>query len=271
MTRRLTEKETERRARNRANAVASTGPRTAADEARSSRNAITHGLAAPGPVDGAEVADRDRRTAALALEIAPDGAVERALMDRLAAAFQRLEKADHLEAQLFDGAFRLGDVPPGMRLYRRTDRRRTLAVPGRYRATAAGAMIRTLRTREGRRGARRRAEEARLGKRSQRAGFASGDNDLRGSFAAVPPAPAPAAGPPRRPEPSAERSCRRGASARSGVTPLSGGGSASTPSSLRPRAGWRLGERGAGRRAAGLVAGAVEAALTRTPSRSARP
>ena len=270
MARRLTAKEKERRARNPADAEASTGPRTAAGKARASRNAITHGLGAgaggrgrgrgPGPARrGARFGDRAR------------GAVEAALVERLAAAFQRLEKADHLEAQLFDGASRLGDVPPGMRLYRRTDRRRTLAVPGRYRATAAGGTIRTLRTREGRRGARRRAEEARLGKRSQRAGFASGDNDLRGSFAPLPPAPAEAAGPPRRPEPSAERSCRRGASARSGVTPLSGGGSASTPSSLRPRAGWSLGERGAGRRAAGLVAGAEEAAVTRTPSRSARP
>ena len=142
----MTEKEKERRAWNPADAEVSTGPRSAAGEARSSRNAITHGLA--GPVNGAEAADRDRRAAALALEIALDGAVEAALVDRLAAAFQRLEKADHLEAQLFDGAFRLGDLPPGMRLYRRTDRRRTLAVPGRYRATAAGDMIRTLRTRE---------------------------------------------------------------------------------------------------------------------------
>jgi hypothetical protein len=82
-------------------------------KARASRNAITHGLAARGPVDAAEVADRDRRAAALALEIAPAGPVEAALVDRLAAAFQRLEQAHHLEARLFDGAFRLGDVPPG--------------------------------------------------------------------------------------------------------------------------------------------------------------
>ena len=105
MARRLTAKETER-ARNRANAQKSTGPRTAAGKARASRNAITHGLA--GPVDGAEVANRDRRAAALALEIAPGGAVEAALVERLAAAFQRLEKADHLEAQLFDGCIPLG-------------------------------------------------------------------------------------------------------------------------------------------------------------------
>jgi len=97
-----------------------------------------------------------------ALEIAPAGPVEAALVDRLAAAFQRLEKAELLAAQLFDGAFRLSDVPPGMLLYRQTDCRQTLAVLNRYRATAAGEMIQTLRTLEGLREARRRADEARL-------------------------------------------------------------------------------------------------------------
>ena len=182
MAQRLTAKERERRARNRANARASTGPRTAAGKARASRNAITHGLAARGPVDEAEVADRDRRAAALALEIAPEGPVEAALVDRLAAAFQRLETADPLEARLFDGAFRPGDVPPGMRRYRRTDGRRRPAVPGRYRATAAGGTIRTRHRLEGRREARRRAAEARFGNRSQRAGFVSGDKGLGGDF-----------------------------------------------------------------------------------------
>jgi len=162
MAQRLTAKERERTQRNRANARASTGPKTAAGKGRASRNAITHGLTARGPVDEAEVADRDRRAAALALEIAPEGDVEVALVDRLAAAFQRLEKADHLEAQLFDSAFRLGDVPPGMLLYRQTDCRQTLAVLNRYRATAAGEMIQTLRTLEGLREGRRRADEARL-------------------------------------------------------------------------------------------------------------
>jgi hypothetical protein len=66
MTRRLTEKEKERRARDRANARASTGPRTVVGKARASRNAITHGLTANGPIDDAEAADRDRRAAALA-------------------------------------------------------------------------------------------------------------------------------------------------------------------------------------------------------------
>jgi len=90
-----------------------------------------------------------------ALEIAPAGPVEAALVDRLAAAFQRLEKAELLAAQLFDGAFRLSDVPPGMRLYRRTR-----AVPGRRRASAGGGMTPTPRTLEGRREGRRRAAEA---------------------------------------------------------------------------------------------------------------
>jgi hypothetical protein len=162
MTRRLTEKEKERRARNRANAKASTGPRTAAGKARASRNAITHGLTARGPIDEAEAADRDRRAAALARDLEPESDVERALVDRLAAAFQRLEKSDHLEAQVFDGAFRLGDVPPGVILSKQPHCRQTFAVLNRYRATAAGELSHTLRLLEGLREARRRAAENRL-------------------------------------------------------------------------------------------------------------
>jgi hypothetical protein len=66
MAQQLTPKERARTQWNRANAKASTGPRTAAGKARASRNAITHGLAANGPIDEAEAADRDRRAAALA-------------------------------------------------------------------------------------------------------------------------------------------------------------------------------------------------------------
>lgn len=155
-----TGKDAARVARNRANAEASTGPGTAVGKARSSRNATTRGRNARAPADEVAVAERDRRALERALALESD--VEAALVDRLAAALQRLGKADHLEARLFDGACRIGDVPPGMRLYRRTDRRRTPAVPGRDRATAAGAASARPRTPEDRRGARRRGEEGEL-------------------------------------------------------------------------------------------------------------
>jgi len=70
------------------------------------------------------------------------------VVDRLAAAFQRLEKADNRQGRRFESARRGGDVPPPMRFDRRTDRRRR-DDPDATRA-------------RGLREARRRAEEARL-------------------------------------------------------------------------------------------------------------
>jgi hypothetical protein len=120
-----------------------------------------------------------RRPTALALEIAPENDAEAALVDLLAAAFRRLEKADHVETQLLDGAFHIGDVPPGMLLYRQADCRRTLAVLDRYRASAAGEMIQTLRLLEGLREARRRGRGGWRAKRSLGGRFASARRGLR--------------------------------------------------------------------------------------------
>ena len=63
-----------------------------------------------------------------------EGEIERALVDRVAAAFQRLEKADHPESQVFEGAVRIRDVPAGTILLKQPHCRQTFAVLARYRA-----------------------------------------------------------------------------------------------------------------------------------------
>jgi hypothetical protein len=134
--RRPTDKEIAIRARNRANAQKSTGPRTAAGKARSAMNALTHGLRAETPRDEADVADRARRAALLMETFAPTDAFETALVHRMAAAFQRLERADHLESQAFDSAVMLKEPTPGAIITQQQRVQAGFSAINRYRATA---------------------------------------------------------------------------------------------------------------------------------------
>jgi len=134
--RRPTDKELAIRERNRANAQKSTGPRTAAGRARSAMNALTHGLRAETPRDEADVADRARRAALLADTLGPADAFEAALIHRMAAAFHRLEKADHLESQAFDAAVVLRQPTAGAILTHQQRVQAGFAAINRYRATA---------------------------------------------------------------------------------------------------------------------------------------
>ena len=86
---------------NRLNALKSTGPRTAKGKARSSRNALTHGLTAqeiviPGEDPAAYQAFRQQ----LIDDLQPNGSCELDLVERLAATFWRLRRIPRFEAIL---------------------------------------------------------------------------------------------------------------------------------------------------------------------------
>ncbi|MEO1093060.1 MAG: hypothetical protein AAFX81_20770 [Pseudomonadota bacterium] len=120
--------------RNGASARASTGPRTVAGKAKAARNALTHGLRAEGGRDVEDVADRLARAELLVETFQPEDAFEEALLHRMAAAFHRLEKADHLESQTLDVS--LGELSPGQVLSRLGKVQSGFAAINRYRATA---------------------------------------------------------------------------------------------------------------------------------------
>jgi hypothetical protein len=90
-------------AANRQNAVKSTGPRTREGKARSSRNALRHGLTAETVVEALEDA-RDYRAfeAGILSEYSPQGAVERELVLRLASLLWRLRRATLIESGLIE-------------------------------------------------------------------------------------------------------------------------------------------------------------------------
>ena len=91
-----------RLAANRANAQRSTGPRTVEGKARSSMNAVKHGLRSRQPLladeDPAEFHElRDRLVEALA----PDGVHEELLVDDAVALVWRLQRLHRVEVALF--------------------------------------------------------------------------------------------------------------------------------------------------------------------------
>ena len=96
---------------NRRNALKSTGPRTAAGKAVSSRNALRHGLTARATV----VLDEDagdflRLRAELRTELAPRDAREELLAEMVVQAAWRMRRAWRAEARLFNRAGRLDRV-----------------------------------------------------------------------------------------------------------------------------------------------------------------
>ncbi|MCI0498371.1 MAG: hypothetical protein L0Y36_01640 [Planctomycetales bacterium] len=88
---------------NRQNALRSTGPRTTEGRAIASQNAIRHGLRAQTTVIAGENAEEFDQFRQLLLEdLAPDGAMEVFLADRIVAGFWKLRRAGRIETELFN-------------------------------------------------------------------------------------------------------------------------------------------------------------------------
>ena len=85
---------------NRRNARRSTGPRTARGKARSSRNALSHGLTAEATVllPGEDPEEFETFAAEMRDELAPVGRLEQTLAARVVSTAWRLERLSIIEA-----------------------------------------------------------------------------------------------------------------------------------------------------------------------------
>lgn len=88
---------------NRRNARKSTGPKSEAGKAASSANALSHGLTAARTVvlPEEEPEDFERLRQGVVADLAPAGALQEALAQRIAALLWRLDRVARLEAELF--------------------------------------------------------------------------------------------------------------------------------------------------------------------------
>ncbi len=87
---------------NQQNALRSTGPRSAAGKSSASQNAIRHGLRAEHTVIPGEDPEEFNRFRQMMLDdLAPAGALEVMLADRIVAAIWKLHRAGRVETELF--------------------------------------------------------------------------------------------------------------------------------------------------------------------------
>jgi hypothetical protein len=131
----------------RRNGAKSRGPATEEGKARSSQNALKHDLRAQTYVllQDEDEAEFEALEAALTLELAPEGALQRLLAQRIARAAWRLARADRMETELFEregGAD--GDL--GLALIRDGNGARAFLRLLRYRGAALAELWRALRT-----------------------------------------------------------------------------------------------------------------------------
>ena len=94
---------------NQQNALRSTGPRSAAGKAIASQNAIRHGLSAKITIiPGEDPEEFDQFRQMMLDDLAPAGALEVFLVDRIVAGSWKLRRAGRIETELFNEM----DMPP---------------------------------------------------------------------------------------------------------------------------------------------------------------
>jgi hypothetical protein len=140
-----------RAAASRANGAKSRGPKTSEGKARSARNALKHGMRAQQCIvlPGERASAFDAFEAALLAELAPQGALQAVLAQRIVAASWRLARAERIEAELFVEARLDGGTPAlalGLALIRDGNGARAFETLLRYRGSANAELWRALRT-----------------------------------------------------------------------------------------------------------------------------
>jgi hypothetical protein len=136
-----------RAAASRRNGAKSSGPKTAEGKARSARNALKHGMRAQKCVvlPGERAAAFEAFEAALLEELAPEGALQAVLAQRVVAASWRLARAERLEAELFVQNM-LDGRGLGLALVRDCNGARAFDTLLRYRGGSLAELWRALRT-----------------------------------------------------------------------------------------------------------------------------
>jgi hypothetical protein len=131
----------------RRNGAKSRGPKTPEGKARSAQNALKHGFRAQQHIvlPSEDAAAFEALEAALLEELAPEGALQCVLAQRIVSAAWRLERAERLEAELFERHhFPGGDL--GLALIRDGNGPRSFDTLLRYRGGTLAELWRALRT-----------------------------------------------------------------------------------------------------------------------------
>jgi len=151
---------------NRRNAARSGGPRSAGAKARVAGNALRHGLTAQRhvAVPGENVEEMRAFEKALMADLAPEGALEQCLAERIVAALWRARRADRTEGEVLrHQATAVPDFVPldtGLLMIRDANGPRAMDTVVRYRSATMSEIWRLLRALKALQAARTAAPEA---------------------------------------------------------------------------------------------------------------